>query len=288
MHVKAIIVNKKAGSFTDGRQLMRKLNKLGTVYEAEKPDELHALFDEVLQNKPDVVVFVGGDGTFIQGVEYFHKAGFRGAYAILPLGTSNYVARNLRIPLNTTQAIRRIERGQISHLPIAQSNGNYFMLYMAVGLSQKVAAHVKDKLKRRFGQAAYLYELIRQSRKSELFRYTITGNMLPEKISGESHQLLVYRSDLNVQVPIAPKHSIKTPTLKLVVAETGRSIFKLYFGWFLMVASIGLAHKYITVHEFTEAKITLEPQQSADLDGEVVSSGAYEVSISEETVQVIC
>lgn len=284
---RATLLNVDSGSVQQLSRLRGSLSQLGTLYEVSKQDDFNGVLDEILSRKPDVIVLAGGDGTFIRGVEYAHKASYQGVFAVLPLGTANYVARNLGIPLNLEEAIACIEQGKVKTLPLAQVNDNYFMLFLAIGLVQKVSGNISDMLKKRMGQAAYLIELARQSGDNEPFSYKISSPGLPHSLQGESHQLLLYNSDLNVQIPIAPAHAIDDTSLKLVIAETGKSIFKLYLGWLLMIVSAGKLHVFIRTYQLKSAHIRISPQQSADLDGEIIDAESYDVSVGDEKIQVI-
>ncbi len=285
---RAVIVNQNAGSVNNRRRLQKKLAKLGDIYQVGGTTNFIDVYKKVLARKPDVIVLAGGDGTFIEAVEWFHSQGYHGAYAVVPLGTSNYVARNLELPKTVNGAIERIQKGRMKELPVAQANDNYFMLYLAIGLSRDVAANVTDKLKKRFGQGAYLMELRRQSKNAQSFTYRIESPDINEVITGESHQLLLYNSNLNMQIHIAPKHSIEDPTLKLVVADTGKNIIKLFIAWTIMTLTFGKIKRYIRTYELTEAVVRVEPAQAADLDGEIKSSSPFYVSVLKDKIKVVC
>lgn len=287
-HNVAVVLNGNSGSVRNRSKMEAKLAVLGQVYTVGSTAEFKECFEKVYRSNPDVIVLAGGDGTFIHGVEALKRLGYNGDFGVIPLGTSNYVARNLDIPMRLEAAIKRVQTGQPMTIPLAQVNGRYFILYIAIGLSHKVAKHASAEFKKRFGQAAYVMELVRQSRGSQPFSYEIDSPQLESPIIGESHQLLVYNSNLNEQVYIAPKHSLHDPILRLIVADTGRSILKLYAGWLLMMVSLGRIRTNLTTAELQEADITISPRQSIDYDGEVLTSDSYHVRIGKEHIRVIC
>lgn len=285
---RVVVLNENSGSVRSVTKTKAKLSKLGHVYAVGDVADFNKCYEKVYRDKPDVVVFAGGDGTFIHGVEALRRLGYKGDFAVLPLGTSNYVARNLEIPMRLEGAIKKIQTGSPKNIPVAQVNGHFFILYIAVGLSHKVAKHASAELKRRFGQAAYVMELVRQSRDSRPFSYYIESPQLPAPLKGSSHQLLVYNSNLNQQVYIAPKHSLQDPMLRLIVADTGRSVFKLYAGWLLMMVTFGRIRVNLNTAELQEADITITPRQSVDYDGEVLTSSKYHIQIGKEHIRIIC
>jgi diacylglycerol kinase family enzyme len=80
----------------------------------------------------DVVAAGGGDGTVSTVAAIVSRTG--ASLGILPLGTLNHFARDLGIPLDTTQAIETIATGQAVRIDIGEVNGRTFVNNSSVGL----------------------------------------------------------------------------------------------------------------------------------------------------------
>jgi diacylglycerol kinase family enzyme len=88
----------------------------------------------------DVIFAGGGDGTLntIANV----VADSPKIFGVLPLGTHNHFAKDLKIPLDLDEAIVALVNGEVAELPVAEVNGHVFLNFSAIGLHPEV---IKDR-----------------------------------------------------------------------------------------------------------------------------------------------
>src|SRR5271169_1736191 len=110
----------------------------------------------------DTVFACGGDGTIhdvLQGL-----VGTNVALAIIPLGTANSLAHDLRLPLSPADAARaaltakprRIAVGRVEYQDFTgKQAARYFTVTVGVGVDAHVFYKLDPLAKRRFGMAAY-------------------------------------------------------------------------------------------------------------------------------------
>jgi hypothetical protein len=82
--------------------------------------------------RASIVVAAGGDGT-VSGV----VAGILDSPAtlgVLPLGTLNHFARDLRIPFNLPKAVAVVAAGHIGHVDVGQVNDHVFVNNSSIGI----------------------------------------------------------------------------------------------------------------------------------------------------------
>jgi diacylglycerol kinase (ATP) len=132
---------------------------------------MHAteLAREAARKDYDVVVACGGDGTVSEVANGL--AGSSTALAVVPGGTANVWAKEVRIPRNPLAATRVIAEGERRRidLGLACTEGQlacggshrYFLLMIGVGLDGLVVGTVPDGLKRRLGAGAYVLHGLR-------------------------------------------------------------------------------------------------------------------------------
>ena len=107
------------------------------------------------------VIVSGGDGTINEALQGLIGSDAR--LAILPLGTANVLARDLKLPLNSEQAIEVIARGHTRRVHVgcaideAKGTKRYFFLMAGIGLDASVVQRVRPGLKKRFGKGAFWY-----------------------------------------------------------------------------------------------------------------------------------
>lgn len=272
-----VVINLNSGTAKKKHEAIESQLKSATVHKVQDPKTFKSVYDRVLEAKPKSVILGGGDGTLIRGIEYLDKGGYRGSFGLLPMGTANYLVRNLDIPLDVEDALDLIRKDEPKKVPISSVNGEYFALMMNIGLTRLLSEKISDSLKQSLGQLAYLIELIRQSKNSVAFDYEISSPDLKKTLTGKSRQLIIYNSDLNQQIKLVPDHELRKPTVKLIVTHTGRHVWRLYVALLLHIATFGKVRKYITEYELSKLRIVTTPAEKADLDGEVSGACPFDI-----------
>jgi len=139
-----VIFNSRAGkpSSLDGEskteeiaKAFRAVNVDAQVASPEVPD-LTAFTKQVVISHFDAVVAAGGDGTVSAVAAAL--VGTATPLGILPLGTLNHLARDLKISFNLQEAARTIAEGKIHEIDVGEVNGHIFVNNSSIGLYPKV------------------------------------------------------------------------------------------------------------------------------------------------------
>jgi diacylglycerol kinase (ATP) len=143
----------------------------------DRLDELPAWIDCPPAERP-VVVAAGGDGTI--GSVADRLADTEAVLGILPLGTSNDVARSLAIPLDITSAAHLILAGESSKIDVgafidADERRHIFVHAAALGLNVRFARLATDRsFRARLGPFTYLVAGALALRRFQPFEVTLT------------------------------------------------------------------------------------------------------------------
>lgn len=108
-----------------------------------------------IQRGYDVVIAAGGDGTINEVINGLAEQENRPKLGIIPVGTTNDLARALFIPRNIQRAVDVILEGQSRALDIGRVNDHYFMNIAGGGKLTELTYEVPSKLKTMLGQLAY-------------------------------------------------------------------------------------------------------------------------------------
>ena len=100
-----------------------------------------------------ITVF-GGDGTIDDVVKGL--GGDLTPVGIIPFGTANVLALDLKIPFNPVAAAETIAAGHRKHIDIGYLNGEPFLLMVSSGLDAFAVHHLNLRAKRYFGRMAYV------------------------------------------------------------------------------------------------------------------------------------
>jgi len=109
----------------------------------------------------DVVVAVGGDGTFNEVVAGVMESGADVPIGYLPAGTTNDFASSLGIPKNIVDAARVVVSGTPKTVDIGSFNGRYFSYVASFGAFTSTSYDVPQNLKNLLGHTAYILEGVR-------------------------------------------------------------------------------------------------------------------------------
>jgi diacylglycerol kinase family enzyme len=121
-------------------------------------DPGHAMTQDAIARHPSLVLVAGGDGTVRAVCSELAGSGI--ALGIVPTGTGNLLARNLRLPLEQPEAIQVAFGGVDRVIDMLVGSGDNlprqrFAVMAGVGLDA-AASEVGDRLKRQVGWMAYV------------------------------------------------------------------------------------------------------------------------------------
>ena len=111
--------------------------------------DLRARIRQTVAQAPGTIVVAGGDGTINTVASACREA--RRPLGLVPVGTFNYVARNLGIPTEVSQAASVINNGEVRQVDIGEINGRLFLNNAGIGLYARMLER-RERDKRRFGR----------------------------------------------------------------------------------------------------------------------------------------
>ncbi|WP_369779741.1 diacylglycerol kinase family protein [Streptomyces sp. R33] len=114
-----------------------------------------------------LVVVCGGDGTVRACADVMAGTGI--PLAIVPCGTGNLLARNLRLPTDPTAALHEALSGEAVGLDVGRVDGDgftptRFVVMAGAGFDAAVVRDASARLKERLGWAAYVVSALRHLR----------------------------------------------------------------------------------------------------------------------------
>ncbi|CAN5585971.1 diacylglycerol kinase family protein [soil metagenome] len=160
-----IILNARSGSqqAQDSREILEKVfGESGRTFgiSVATGAEIERVAEEKAKSDCEVLVAGGGDGTICGVAEAARKHGK--TLGVLPLGTFNYFAKNLGLPLELEEAARVILEGEPVHASVLDLDGRLVLNNSSIGIHPAVLLK-RRKLYRRWGRNqlnAYLSVLI--------------------------------------------------------------------------------------------------------------------------------
>lgn len=126
----------------------------------------------------DLVISLGGDGTFNEVMTGNFKRKERLLLSHIPLGTTNDIGKMFGLNKNVLNNLKLVLDGKVKNLDICTINNRPFVYVAGFGKFMNVPYETSSKLKKKMGYLAYLINgiknFISRTRLSEL-SYTIDG-----------------------------------------------------------------------------------------------------------------
>lgn len=134
---------------------------------------------EIVKNaNSNLVVSIGGDGTFNEVMTGNFERKERILISHIPLGTANDIGAMYGYEVSLYKNIEILLNGSIKGIDICTINGNPFTYVAALGKFANVSYDTPRHLKKSFGYLAYLIEGLRELKKSTIkysLKYIIDG-----------------------------------------------------------------------------------------------------------------
>ncbi|NCN26592.1 hypothetical protein GW915_03370 [bacterium] len=147
MHKVAVIMNSRASHSEVTSQEVQWLKEILfrssiIFYSPETLESLAECLDNIVREKFDVVVPVGGDGTFNLVVQKIAHTGIK--TLPIPTGTANDLANELGIVGKLKKAFHKIREDDFLDIDLIEINGRYMVTNGGIGLAGMVAEKIND------------------------------------------------------------------------------------------------------------------------------------------------
>lgn len=211
-------------------------------FETSEEDPGGGMARAALEAGADVVAAAGGDGTVRAVAEVVHGSG--ASLALLPSGTGNLLARNMKLPLDDLgYMVRGIFSGHdrpidFGLLGVERPDGSRekfgFLVMAGLGLDARMLANTRPELKKRVGWLAYLDSLLRSLRDADSFEFKYRLDESARNGSVRAHSVIVGNCGmLQANATLLPDAEIDDGVFDIVVMRP-----RGFFGWVRIAARV--------------------------------------------------
>lgn len=163
------------GTVREVRDVLRRGGWEVEVVATGGPGDARRLAAEGVVAGVDTVAVFGGDGTTMQAASAL--VGTDVVLGLIPGGTGNLLAGNLRIPFSPVRAAEILVRGATRRLDLgrldASGEHHYFAVACGAGFDARVMSETPASLKQRWGMGAYVATTLRLVNEVRSIRYRI-------------------------------------------------------------------------------------------------------------------
>lgn len=219
-------------------------------------------------SKYDIVVACGGDGTVHQVFNGVLKSGANPVIGVLPCGTCNDVARDLKIPFDLMKATDCIIRANTKQHDMMFDGEEYIAYTLATGYLTQTSYIASSKAKKRFGRLAYVFLGIGCAFHFDEFPLTVTCD--GERIHGKFTYMMLVNGESTGGFKVNRGDHTHDGKVKLILVKKGKglggliSFVKMYLGGVKAV----MKNKNVIVRDVQKVEIENHSNSTFTLDGE--------------------
>jgi YegS/Rv2252/BmrU family lipid kinase len=238
----------------------------------------------------DVVVAVGGDGAVVRVASALAET--RVALGIIPTGTGNLFAENLKIPHSSAQATRTVLTGRTRRVDLGRvavdGTDHVFAVACGIGFDAEVMAATGTGQKLRWGKLAYLANALGQTGTIRNVPHEITL----DGVVTTTEAAQVFIANFGKMLPvIEPRRPIRADDglLDVIVVRASGPLPGLLASWEAMrQTDLGESSGgHVFRAQAREVRIETQPSRLVEADGNTVGKTPIVVSILPAALRVI-
>ncbi len=222
--------------------------------------------EDALKENLSIILVAGGDGTInevINGVAMSDRI-----IGILPLGTTNVLAKEIKIPDNVERALAMLKSGRIHRVSLGRirseqtSIKRYFILMAGIGFDGSTVYAVDYKTKRFSGKGAYILSGIKN-----LISYN--PNKLKFSINGSQYDgynaIIGNAACYGGSFKVTPDASLESPEFSICIFKGNKrhALVKYVLG-----IITGSHLKFRDIFYLKCKKVTVEGEAHIQIDGD--------------------
>jgi len=281
-----LVLNRRAsraeGALPRLREILARVGLEADVRAPEDPGSIGPLIREAGVAVRCIIV-AGGDGTLHHAAPAILETGR--PLGVVPLGTANDLARNLRIPLDPEQALRVIAAGQARWIDLGRVGDRLFFNVASFGLTGPTTRGLDRERKRRWGVLSYPVSALSALRKLRAFEVEIRDDegglerlraLHVEVANGRAH---------GGGVTVDREASMDDGLLTLHVIEA-RGLWRLAMHLPLLLLGQARWSRGVTVRDERTFRLSTSRALEVSADGEIVARTPATFSVEPRAVRV--
>lgn len=253
------------------------------VYATEYPNHATDLSELACKENYDMLVIVGGDGTFNECVNGLMKHETRPKIGYIPAGTCCDIGMSLGLSKNIKKSIDIILTGLPVKMDIVKTNDRYSCYVTASGAFIDISYVTDSKLKKKIGYFAYLVKALEEIFTIPKMKMTIHHN--DEVYKGVFSLVMIINSKRVAGVNMIYKPSLDDGLVNVVLYK---NIFP--FNFYLYILSFIFpfwSTPLVTRFKTERMEIKTESKARWNIDGEYGGQGNQIIEVANKAIEVI-
>lgn len=253
------------------------------LYATEYPNHATDLSEIACKENYDMLVIVGGDGTFNECVNGLMKHETRPKIGYIPAGTCCDIGMSLGLSKNIKKSIDIILTGLPVKMDIVKTNDRYSCYVTASGAFIDISYVTDSKLKKKIGYFAYLVKALEEIFTIPKMKMTIHHN--DEVYKGVFSLVMIINSKRVAGVNMIYKPSLDDGLVNVVLYK---NIFPFNFYLYVLAFIFPFwSTPLVTRFKTERMEIKTESKAKWNIDGEYGGQGNQIIEVANKAIEVI-
>ncbi len=239
-------------------------------------------FAQQIKSREILIIAAGGDGTYnevVNGVAFSETP-----MAILPMGTTSVLAKELKIPDNIEKAIDIALKGNVQRIHLGkiknQEKQRFFILMAGIGFDGMAVFAVDSEKKKHFKKIAYILSGIKT-----LINYAPHELKIFNSETKEAYSAVVCKASCyGGSFRIAPDASLKKPYFYVFLSKTP-SKFELSLQ--ILGVIIGKHIKMMNTDYFKTEALKITGDAHVQIDGDYFGKTPVEIELMRDALNLV-
>lgn len=239
-----------------------------------------------IQEKADIIVACGGDGTINEVATCLIGTGI--ALGIVPMGSGNGLASNLKIPKKRRKALEIIRNKHAEYIDVGTINGRFFFSNTGVGFDANLIKNYESSEKRTLlGYISACVTTFRNIKKNKPLSIAINDQ---EPIVNPFIILISNSNEMGYKLSLTPKASLQDGKLDVLVIKKINRLKMLWLGFLILIRKV---HWLRESNSFQTTHVKLKRNNATTIDTQIdgehhqMDNSALDISILEKSLCVL-
>ena len=275
-------VREKIGQIMDEHQIPFE------IHQTTGKEDIHEVVKQAIKNGFECFIAVGGDGTISGVASGLVNTGL--PMVIIPTGTVNALARELKIPFDLDEALGWwLADYETKVIDVLQAHEQYYLLNVSVGTSARIMKAAKREDIHRYGVLVYIWEALKRYTSVPIYRFRLVIDGRREY--SRASEILIANSGLLLGIKtlqLDEKASLDSGKLSICTARL-RTVFD-----YVRIAVKLLMQSSDEIEEFNCVRasrgVVVDANRSVPVqgDGELIGNTPVTVTLIPRSLHIVC
>ncbi|MFN7931149.1 MAG: diacylglycerol kinase family protein [Blastocatellia bacterium] len=245
---------------------------------------------QAVEQKADLVIVCGGDGTINETAQAL--VGTATALAILPAGTANVLAKEMRLPRRAEDLARLIAAGSQREISVGlaskpdKSWQRYFLLMAGIGLDATIIETVNPAQKKQWGLGSYVLAGLKTLVQWPVRPFTLQYD---QRQCEATFAIVANAANYAAWFKIAPRSTMDSPQLDICIFNSQSRLMYLGYAFLSLFGAHTISPDVIyepitAINAQNKEAATTIPVQ---LDGELVGHLPMQFSCVSQALRIV-